>query len=90
MVIATTKSSFEQQFAGEATHVYFSPGRVNLIGEYTDFNGGSVLPAALDIGTSVSGRLNGTQAINVFSEAFGEPLSMPVDSLASQSRCFQW
>jgi galactokinase len=90
MVIATTKSGFEQQFACEPTHVYFSPGRVNLIGEYTDFNGGSVLPAALDIGTSISGRLNGTQTINVFSEAFGEPLSMPVESLANQSAAGHW
>ncbi len=41
---------FEQKF-GKATLLVKSPGRVNLIGEHTDYNGGFVLPAAVDLGS---------------------------------------
>ena len=40
-----------QAFLQETPEVYFSPGRVNLIGEYIDFLGGSVFPASINLGT---------------------------------------
>lgn len=43
--------SFNKQFGYDPAKLYFSPGRVNLIGEYTDFNGGHVFPAAISVGT---------------------------------------
>lgn len=43
---------FEEIFgAGGELHMYFAPGRVNLIGEHTDYNGGHVFPCALTLGT---------------------------------------
>jgi len=42
----------------EKTEIYFAPGRVNLIGEHTDYNGGFVFPCALDFGTYLLVRKN--------------------------------
>lgn len=43
--------SFNKRFGYDPAKLYLSPGRVNLIGEYTDFNGGHVFPAAISVGT---------------------------------------
>lgn len=53
MDIQKMKEKFVQIFGGEQEkgHLYFAPGRVNLIGEHTDYNGGHVLPCALNLGT---------------------------------------
>ena len=48
-MIDTVKKAFRQHFAGEP-HLFLSPGRVNLIGEHTDYNEGFVLPAAVNKG----------------------------------------
>ena len=45
------KSNFTELFKKDSESVFFSPGRVNLIGEHTDYNGGNVFPCALTIGT---------------------------------------
>ena len=49
MNIKAIKDKFSSLFGNEAS-VYTSPGRVNLIGEHTDYNGGFVFPGAIDKG----------------------------------------
>jgi len=49
--ITMLKEKFNKIFNKENENVFFSPGRVNLIGEHTDYNGGNVFPCALTIGT---------------------------------------
>ena len=64
MAIQQIKSSFQEIYKKEADSVFFAPGRVNLIGEHTDYNGGYVFPCALSFGTYLliskndSGRMN--------------------------------
>ena len=47
------REKFKEVFGVEADHTFFSPGRINLIGEHTDYNGGHVFPAAITLGTNV-------------------------------------
>lgn len=42
---------YQDVFNGEAKDVFFSPGRINVIGEHTDYNGGHVFPCAISLGT---------------------------------------
>lgn len=51
MKLEELKSAFEAAYHKTATDIFFSPGRVNLIGEHTDYNGGFVFPCALSFGT---------------------------------------
>ena len=56
--LARLKQQFIERYGGteEGLRVYHAPGRVNLIGEHTDYNGGYVFPAALTFGTTLLSR----------------------------------
>ncbi|WP_243387498.1 galactokinase [Bacillus kexueae] len=57
---------------GKEIRAFFSPGRVNLIGEHIDYNGGHVMPCALEIGTYVVVRMRNDEKIRLYSENFPE------------------
>jgi len=59
--IEFVRSRFIKHFDGKTGNVYTSPGRINLIGEHTDYNGGFVFPGAVDKGIVAEMRINGTE-----------------------------
>ena len=81
---------FQRRFGHEPACVYFSPGRVNLIGEHTDYNGGNVLPAAIDLGTCFAVRFNHSSDINIYSDAFDTQQSIRLESVADLKAADQW
>lgn len=66
MDIKAIKDKFSSLFGNEL-RVYTSPGRVNLIGEHTDYNGGFVFPGAIDKGIYAAINPNGTDKIRAYS-----------------------
>lgn len=69
------KEKLISDFAGvfgdsDGVSVYFAPGRVNLIGEHTDYNGGHVFPCALTIGTYAAVRKRADRELNFYSMNF--------------------
>ncbi len=71
MDIRIVKQTFADRFGGESA-VYASPGRINLIGEHTDYNGGFVFPGAVDCGIVAAIRSNGTDRVRAYSIDLGE------------------
>jgi galactokinase len=80
------KQLYQQIFAGSVPRfVVRAPGRVNLIGEHTDYNGGFVLPIAMSQSLQVAVGAGDGHQILVHSNAFNETVSLPVDRASSES-----
>src|SRR5713101_5851369 len=62
--------------------LFRAPGRVNLIGEHTDYNDGFVMPAAIDFSTWVTISPRDDRTISLFSENFGEHVNFDLDDPA--------
>ena len=71
MIWEDVLAKFKELFGDEGEiGVYFAPGRVNMIGEHTDYNGGHVFPCALTIGTYGVARKRDDKKLRFYSMNF--------------------
>ena len=83
MKLEELKSAYEAAYQKPATDIFFSPGRVNLIGEHTDYNGGFVFPCALSFGTYLLLSPNNEQKINFRSLNMEAVYTLGLDELTA-------
>ena len=74
------KVLFAERYGAIPT-IYRAPGRVNLIGEHTDYNDGFVMPAALDLYTYVAVSPRSDRKLRVYSENLGEMCDLDLDMI---------
>ena len=81
--IQQLRSNFATIFGAEADHTFFSPGRINLIGEHTDYNGGHVFPAAISLGTYGAARKRDDNLLRFYSANFEDKgiIEVPLEDL---------
>jgi galactokinase len=77
------KRRFVELYGGSGTDIraFHAPGRVNLIGEHTDYNGGYVFPAALTFGTTMLIRSRGDKLVSLASTNFELRKQISIESL---------
>lgn len=85
----STAASLEARFKrlfGTYGSIFRAPGRVNLIGEHTDYNDGFVMPAAIGFYTWIAISKRDDRNLQVYSEQFGETAELSLDALAGPPR----
>jgi galactokinase len=80
------REAFRKQFGDRKVRVFRAPGRVNLIGEHTDYNDGFVLPVAIDRETVVAAARNDSRRVRVHSLNLNESAEFDLDNPGSKLR----
>jgi galactokinase len=75
-------TEFAEAFGGKPDGSWWAPGRVNLIGEHTDYNDGFVLPLALECGVAAAARVGERPVLRVRSAQQGETVELPLATIA--------
>ena len=84
MSIQELESTFEKNHHKPAEKVFFAPGRVNLIGEHTDYNGGCVFPCALSFGVWLLMAPNKDNVLRFHSLNMPRVYEIPIDTITPQ------
>ena len=79
VTIEHVRSRFIKHFDGQKGNIYFAPGRINLIGEHTDYNGGFVFPGAVDCGIMAEVRPNGLNTVICYAIDMKDKVEFKVD-----------
>jgi galactokinase len=82
---AALEEKFRKQFNKEPEHVFFCPGRVNLIGEHIDYNGGKVMPCAISLGTYLAVAKNSDKLFRFRCLNFPETADLHLQNSYSKS-----
>lgn len=91
MDLTKLKEAFQKIFGGGHPSIYFAPGRINLIGEHTDYNGGHVFPCAITLGTYGLAVKRNDNQVRLYSENFTETgiISFDINNLSYDQKD-QW
>lgn len=79
--VAAIQKAFSERFWKPAEHVVRAPGRVNLIGEHTDYNDGFVLPVAIERDMMVALAARPDREVTLYSQDFGEAATFSLDDI---------
>ena len=79
------RENFRNRFHKEPTHFFFCPGRVNLIGEHIDYNGGKVMPCAISLGTYLAIAKNTDKLLRFQCINFPETAALHLQSSYSKT-----
>jgi galactokinase len=72
-------AAFQERFGSKPSRFFFAPGRVNLIGEHTDYNEGYVLPMALDKGTLIAANPRRDRRVRAYSAPINQITEFELD-----------
>ena len=81
ITIASAKAQFEEEFGATPETVVRAPGRVNIIGEHTDYNHGFVLPMAIERETVILGRKRNDRYLNAYAANMDRRTQADLDNL---------
>jgi galactokinase len=79
LTVGDVRDRFKMKFNGAQGNVYAAPGRINLIGEHTDYNGGYVFPGAVDKGMVAEIKPNGTDKVRAFAIDLNEDVEFDIN-----------
>lgn len=84
------REAYQRYFHRPPRWIASAPGRVNLIGEYTDYNGGFVLPMAIEARTAIAAAPNGSSRIVLHSQSVGETTTIDLSQPLTPETRGRW